>query len=148
MRTLSPVLGIRHVLVDTSAYFGLTDPRDSNYPIASAIRGRLITERWRLFTTNFILAEIHALLLARSGRVVALRVLHEIDRSTTTIIRATAADESRARVILHQYDDKDFSFADAISFTVMERLSIRYAFTFDRHFAQYGFTALTSDHLG
>jgi uncharacterized protein len=60
------------------------------------------------------------------------------------VIRARAADENRAKQILFQYDDKDFSFADAISFAVMERLQIRLAFTFDRDFAQYGFTVLTA----
>ena len=39
-----------------------------------------------------------------------------------------------------KYQDKDFSLTDAISFAVMERLQITQAFTFDRHFAQYGFT--------
>ena len=56
-----------------------------------------------------------------------------------------AADEERAKQILFQYDDKDFSFADAISFAVMERLAIGLAFTFDRDFAQYGFTVLTAN---
>lgn len=45
------------------------------------------------------------------------------------------------------YTDKDFSFADAISFVVMERLGITRAFTFDRHFEQYGFTVLTPDTI-
>jgi len=58
------------------------------------------------------------------------------------VIRARASDEERAQQILFQYTDKDFSFADAISFAVMERLDIRRAFTFDRDFAQYGFTVL------
>ena len=49
----------------------------------------------------------------------------------------------RAREIIRQYEDKSFSLTDATSFAVMERLRISYAFTFDRNFAQYGFTILT-----
>ena len=63
------------------------------------------------------------------------------------MIRSRASDEERAREIIYQYDDKDFSMTDAISFAVMERLRIARAFTFDRHFAQYGFTVLTPDLL-
>jgi len=63
------------------------------------------------------------------------------------VVRARAADEVRARHIIYQYDDKAFSMTDAISFAVMERLHITRAFTFDRHFAQYGFTVLTPDLL-
>ena len=65
-----------------------------------------------------------------------------MEESNTVVIRARAADEERAKQILFQYTDKDFSFADAISFSVMERLAIRHAFSFDRDFAQYGFTVL------
>ena len=60
------------------------------------------------------------------------------------VIRVRAADETRAKQMLFQYTDKDLSFADGLSFAVMERLAIRLAFTFDRDFAQYGFTVLTA----
>ncbi|MEK7534255.1 MAG: hypothetical protein AAB600_02850 [Patescibacteria group bacterium] len=67
-----------------------------------------------------------------------------MEESNTVVIRVRAADEERAKQILFQYDDKDFSFADAISFAVIERLRISYAFTFDHHFTQYGLTVLTA----
>ena len=129
-------------LVDTSAYFALSYSRDESHQAATSIAQQLIAHRWRLFTTNFILAETHALLLARANREVASRVLFRIDQSTTRIIRVSAADERRAREIIAQYQDKDFSLTDAASFAVMERLGIRYAFSFDRDFAQYGWNVL------
>jgi len=135
----------RRAFVDTSAYFALIAPQDANYQEAVAIATRLANQRWRLFTTNYILAETHALLLARLGRNVAATFLREIDRSSTRIIRATASDERWAQEIIEQYTDKDFSLADAISFSVMERFNIRSAFTFDQHFTQYGFVMLGSE---
>jgi predicted nucleic acid-binding protein len=140
-------LSARRVLVDTSAFYALTDPRDENHTTAAALRNHLIAERWRLFTTELILAETHALLLARLGRSTALQLLQAIEASPTTILPATPADHRRARAILSQYDDKEFSLTDAISFAVMERLGISYAFTFDRDFTQYGFTVLTPEQF-
>lgn len=74
--------------------------------------------------------------------MIPCRCLYEYFCQAPVVIRARAADEERAKQILFQYTDKDFSFADAISFSVMERLAIRHAFSFDRDFAQYGFTVL------
>jgi uncharacterized protein len=143
--SLAPLpLHLRRVFIDTSAFFALTAPRDDDHHTALVIQQRLITERWRLYTTNLVLAETHALLLTRLGRTIALRTLQRIDHSTTTIIRISVADETRAREIIIQYDDKDFSFTDAASFAVMERLRIPHAFTFDRNFTQYGLPVLTA----
>ena len=74
----------------------------------------------------------------------ALRTLKEIDNSTATVVRVNTRDERRAREILHQYDDKDFTLTDSISFAVMERMGIYYAFTFERDFARYGLTVLAA----
>ena len=132
-------------LLDTSAYFALASSRESRHPGAAAIAARLQAERWRLFTTNYIVAETHALLLIRVNRSVAAQFLAQLDASPTAVIRATRADEQRGRAIIAQYRDKDFSLTDAISFAVMDRLRIPYAFYFDYNFAQYGAALLRPD---
>src|SRR3990167_6723048 len=132
--TSTPPSGSRRVLIDTSAYFALSDVGETRHPAANAVRLRLIAERWRLFTTNFIAAETHALLLSRLGYPFALRFLDDLDQSSTEVVRVTSPDERRAREIIRHYDDKAFSFTDATSFALMERLAIPCAFTFDRNF--------------
>jgi predicted nucleic acid-binding protein len=82
--------------------------------------------------------------LNRLSQEIATRFLHDLEQSTTTLVWVTPADVQHAKAIISQYNDKDFSLTDATSFVVMERLHIPYAFTFDRHFAQYGLTVLTA----
>jgi uncharacterized protein len=112
----------RRTLVDTSAYFALLDADDANHAQALTIRDRLIAEDWRLFTTSFVLAETHALLLNRLSQDIATRFLREMEYSPTTLAWVTPADVHRAKAIIYQYDDKDFSLTDATSFAVMERI--------------------------
>jgi len=132
----------RRVFVDSSVYLALLDADDEHHSQATEILQELAHARYRQFTTNVLLIESHALILSVLGRTHAAQFLKDMQESNTVVLRARAADEERAKQILFQYDDKDFSFADAISFAVMERLAIRLAFTFDRDFAQYGFTVL------
>jgi len=139
---ISASLRARYVLVDSAAYFALADRRAADHERATLIRSRLIAERRQLLTTNFIVAETHALMLSRLGRDLAARFLRGIDRSGTTYVRVRMADERRAREIIFTHTDKDYSYTDATSFAVMERLRIGAAFTFDRHFVQYGFAVL------
>jgi uncharacterized protein len=138
----SPGTSQHRILVDTSAIFAIYSADDFLHSRAIVL-GETI--RGRLFTTNFIVAETHALLLRRLGRRVALLFLDEVDNSGMTIVRVRFADEQRAREIIALHDDKDYSLTDAMSFAVMERLRIGEAFTFDRHFAQYGFVVLGNE---
>ena len=55
----------------------------------------------------------------------------------------TSADEKKAKEIIQRYTDKEFSYTDATSFSVMERLGITSAFAFDIQFKQYGLKLLT-----
>jgi len=132
----------RRVFVDSSAYLALLDTDDEHHSAAIQTVQELAQARYRQFTTNVLLIESHALILSVLGRAQAARFLQDMEESNTVVLRVRASDEERAKQILFQYTDKDFSFADAISFTVMQRLAIPLAFTFDRDFAQYGLTVI------
>ena len=58
----------------------MANRRDASHQGMSGIMNQLVAERRQLFTTNFILAELHALLLTRINRTVAAQVLLEIDQ--------------------------------------------------------------------
>src|SRR5205807_2514868 len=111
------IIARRSCLIDSSAYFALAERREARYAAARAIATRLQTEKWQVFTTNFVVAEAHALFLTRMGRTLAARFLFDVAQSRgTTILRATVGDEAQARGIIARYNDKDFSLTDAISF--------------------------------
>ena len=127
------------VFVDTSAYYALADARDDNHVIAVAALQRLSRERNDLYTSNFVIAETHTLILNRLGRDIAEQALDRLHASATRVIRAFERDEARARQIIHQHRDSEYSLVDAISFAIMERMHVRKGWTYDRHFQQFGF---------
>jgi uncharacterized protein len=132
----------RRVLVDSSAFLALRDADDAHHQEASLILAQLAQTRYRLYTTNAMLIEAHALILSVLGTQQANQFLRDIDHGSTIVVRVRQQDEEQARQILFRYTDKEFSYNDAISFVVMERLGISSAFTFDHDFARYGLTVL------
>lgn len=134
---------MNRVFVDTSGFYAALNRRDTHHRDAARLFQQARRERWFLFTTNFVLAESHALILVRLGRARALDFLRATITGSTNVIRAAEEDERRAREVIEQYQDKDFSYCDAVSFAVMERLDLQEAIAFDDHFRQYGaFTIL------
>ena len=134
----------RRVFVDSSAHLALIDEDDDHHQEAATIFERLIDGRFRFFTSNTVIIEAHALILSTMGIDRASTFLRDTESSRIAIVRTRAADEERAKQLIFRYRDKRFSFTDAISFVVMERLGIPYAFSFDRNFAQYGLTVLSA----
>jgi predicted nucleic acid-binding protein len=120
----------------------MADARDNFHIRARAIERILRRAGSELVCTNYIVAETHALALNRAGRELALSILHLLNSDAVSVVRVDLEDEAAARAIIERYTDKEFSLVDATSFVVMEALGLRTAFTFDEHFAQYGFTML------
>ena len=131
---------MKQLFVDTSAFFALTDRRDMNHEAAVRIIRQLIREQTELLTTNYVVAETHALLLNRIDSQTALQVIEELYKSQTRIYRVREAEENKALEIIRMFTDKEFSLVEAISFATMKRFHLTQAFTFDHHFAQYGFS--------
>jgi len=125
----------RSVLWDSSAILALLDADDADHEHAVAIARQIAAERLPSFITNYIEVEAHALLLRKLGRALAREWLFT---GGLPVIRALVEEEDRGREIIARHSDKDWSLCDAISFAVLDARRIRRAFTFDRHFLQYG----------
>ena len=122
-------------LVDTSAFYAAIDRGDNYHKIARDIFRKAVSQKWKIITTNFIIAETHVLLLTKFGIDTGIKWLKSIP---CEVERISEEDEWKAREIIFRYADKSFSYCDACSFAIMERLEIKEAFSFDRHFIQYG----------
>lgn len=125
----------RAVLWDSSAILALLDADDADHAQAYAVARQIAFEKRPSFITNYIEVEAHALLVRKLGRAIARQWLLS---AGLPVVRVLPAEEQRAKEILARHNDKDWSLCDAISFAVLETRHIQRAFTFDRHFQQYG----------
>lgn len=124
---------MRRVFVDTGAWYALVDGNDPDHPAA---RRFFETNRLPLVTTNFVFDETVTLLRRRLGWSVACEFgLGLRGSGLAAVAYVTVEDEDAAWTIFRKFGDKDFSYTDCTSFAVMERLRLRTAFAFDRHFA-------------
>ncbi|WP_338825184.1 type II toxin-antitoxin system VapC family toxin [Neomoorella humiferrea] len=127
------------IMVDTSAIYALIDRSDDWHEKAKNLFKRLSEQDVDLILTNFILAETHALILSRIGHELAREWVKNL---VWKIERVKEEDEKRAREIIIAYKDKSFSYTDATTFAVMERLKLNVALAFDNHFTQFGWQCL------
>ena len=125
----------RSVLWDSSAILAMLDADDADHARAVAVAREIASERRPSFITNYVEAEAHALLVRKLGRMVARQWLLT---GGLPVVRALPAEEQSARAILARHTDKDWTLCDAISFAVLDSRRVSRAFTFDRHFRQYG----------
>jgi predicted nucleic acid-binding protein len=132
----------RGIFVDSSAFFAALDHGEVGHTAAIQVFERMRREHVVPYTSNFIVAESHALIMSRLGIQPGLNFITWIEDGRIELVRVAIEEERRARDILRQYRDKTFSYTDATSFAVMERLGLRDAFSFDGDFSQYGFRTL------
>lgn len=132
-------------MVDTNAVYALMDRSDSFHQEAKDRLLKLSKENFTMIITNFVIAECHALISGRLGHELARTWLNGL---CWPIERVSEEDEKKAREIINSLTDKSFSYTDATSFAVMERLGVTKVLAFDQHFAQYGFEMYRGTNRG
>lgn len=127
----------RDIFVDTSAFIATRVRDDINHKQAYDFLQRIKEEKLRMHTTNFILDEVYTY-FSRAHEVAIEMAELIMNNPIITLHRVGVEDEDNAFRTLKEYDDKDFSYTDAASFAVIERLGLTVVFAFDDHFAQHG----------
>ena len=118
--------------VDSSAIVALVDRKDRSHEAAVAAYRDLLEQGYRLFTTNFVMAETVNLLSEGPGPDIARQWLRD---QRLSIYHADEQDEQRARaMVIASRSRRGLSYTDAVSAVVMERLGIADAFAVDSNF--------------
>jgi predicted nucleic acid-binding protein len=129
------------LFVDASAWIALADADDHHHAAAARIYPDLLKNYRRLVTTNLVVAEAYILIRRELGHEAGMTFLNRIKASPRIeTVYADAGLETQAAAILGRYQDQLFSYADAVSFALMQGCGIEEAFAFDKQFAVAGFS--------
>lgn len=133
----------RSILWDSSAILALLDADDADHRAATQTAHEIADERRPSFITNYVEVETHALLLRKLGRALAGQWLLS---GSLPVLRVSPQEEQHAKELLEKFSDKDWSLCDAISFAVISSRGVDAAFSFDRHFLQFGRCRILGAH--
>ncbi len=131
---------MRPIFVDTSFFVAILNEKDKYHDLAGEMMGTLPHP---MLTTQWVLAELGNWLSYKATRDQLPFLIAEMENDSDFEI--LPADDASFRAGLKLYagrPDKDWSFIDCISMSVMQSLSLTDVLTADRHFQQAGFKAL------
>ncbi len=135
------------ILVDSGAWYALSDPQERHHGHATALFTRLTKgEFGRILTTDFVLDETYTLLRMRlgTGAVAKLRDLLK-HSSSLQMLRVSDLDFDHAVDLMLAHGDKRWSLTDCTSFVLMRELEVANAFTFNHNFSEAGFRILPGE---
>ncbi len=127
------------VFVDTSGWVALFVANDKDHKKAAPIFDDLKRLKVLIYTSDYVIDETITTILARGNHkqsVFAGKVL--LTSEIIKIVHIFPDYFQSAWKLYQKYKDKNFSFTDVTSFTVMKDLNINRAFAFDREFIQAG----------
>jgi predicted nucleic acid-binding protein len=126
--------------VDSGAWIALALLRDPLHSQAREQWNMLQSSGARLHTSVPVVIETFTFLQRNANRDVALAWKDSIyRRGTVKVLPCELRDLEQSWEYFRRPDLHKLSAVDATSFAIMKRARIRFAFTFDHHFAVVGF---------
>jgi len=133
------------IFVDTAGWGNLVDTLQKFHAETKAIYLSAKQNGSRLVTTNYVIAELVALLSSplRIPRTKSIKFIESIKSSALVdIIHIDENLDAKSWELLKNRADKNWSLVDCSSFIVMQENKIVEALTTDHHFEQAGFVRL------
>lgn len=131
---------VRPLYVDSGGFIALLGRNDAHHAEAVVAFRRASAERRKLITSNLVLAEVQRFHLHRFGperaRIAVERIL------ASPMIELAYEDDTDHRSALawiEQLRDQHITYADAVSFAIMQRRRLSTVIGFDRDFHVAGF---------
>lgn len=133
------------LFADSSGWATWTDVSQRSHSLAVTAIDLALLNGDRVVTTNWILAELVALLTSplRVSKPVQIALLKDLRAAAwVEIVPIDAVLERAAWLLWEARPDKHWSLVDCASFVVMQRRGLVEALTTDHHFEQAGFQRL------
>jgi len=132
------------IYIDTSALIAFFNPKDRNHKIAKSFFRDMALEGNSFVLGRHLLLEFLSGASKRVGKRKAILIKEKIMASKfIEVVSETNEDWENAWECFEKYSDKDgIDMFDCLSFSIMRRLGIKKAFTFDRDFETAGFIKL------
>lgn len=134
---------LEKAFVDTGFWIGFLNRRDQFHKQAKDYF-KVALDTYEIVTSTFIVYEtISFINCSLKNHQLAVDFLDRIEEAQTlghfNILKVTHGIQEKALTLFKKLDDKDLSFTDCTSFTLMKKEGIAKALTFDVHFEQMGF---------
>ncbi|PSB18681.1 PIN domain-containing protein [Phormidesmis priestleyi ULC007] len=134
-----------NIFADTSGWGNLVDVSQPSHSLTATLYRLARQQNQKLITTNYVIAELVALLTSplRLPRKTTVSFIHSLKTSPhVEILHISPELDEAAWQLLSTRMDKEWSLVDCSSFAIMQHLNLTEALTTDHHFEQAGFIRL------
>ena len=132
------------IFVDTSAWIMLINKDEAYHQAAVETYNEM--SKATFVVSNLVVGETYTWLRKKVGYKKASTFLKVIeDKNDLNQLKTVYSEpvlEKQAAQLLEKYSEHEFSYADAVSFSIMQNLRVKQAFTYDRHFVIAGFNVI------